>query len=118
MGIVTALAHARGLWEVGVGERLRLVTIKTEQRLRLLGTNVGHAVAVLDAVAGEASQLDGGMDVGSGGVVGMSFLAVGCLVDRSWMRARARVAEGTRGRTLEWYRQSDFPLSAAAHGRA
>jgi hypothetical protein len=52
------------------------MAIEANNSLRGLDSDVGLVVTVLDAVAGVASQSDGGMNVLSVHMVGMTFQAI------------------------------------------
>jgi len=59
-----------------VQKRRRLMTLIADDELSWLEIDVGRVVSLLNAVAGSASALNGGMNVISGRVVGMAFQAV------------------------------------------
>jgi hypothetical protein len=63
------------------------MALKARNALRLLENDVTRILPVLNSVAGCAAPLHGGMDVISGGVVGVALQAVGVLVDSSGMRS-------------------------------
>jgi len=52
------------------------MTLIADDELSWLEIDVGRVVSLLNAVAGSASALNGGMNVISGRVVGMAFQAV------------------------------------------
>lgn len=76
------------------------MTLKASDALRLLENDITPIRAVLDAVAGNASLLNSGMNVISGGMVSMAFQAIRVRVDPSGVRpcvaeTRAQQANNT-----------------------
>lgn len=87
--IVAAQAHGRGVGEVHMGHLIGLMTFAADDGLGGLEDDVSRALVDLDAVTGQASALQRGVRMVGGGVVGMTFDAIGMLIDGSMRGAVA-----------------------------
>jgi hypothetical protein len=72
------------------------MTLETRNTFGLLEIDIRRSHAGIDAVAGNAAPGDGGMNMVSGGMVGMAFQAIRVLIDLDRMcacQAQARAQQ-------------------------
>ena len=62
------------------------MALETGDALRGFENDIGRVVTVFDDVAGSASQRDGRMNVISGRMIGVTFQAIGILIEPNGMR--------------------------------
>lgn len=91
MWIVAPRVHSIGVGKVRILKRRRLVTLHANDGIRCLENHITGILAVLQAVAGSTSTLDGSMNVDSCRMIGMAFQAVGVVIETS--RVRIRIAQ-------------------------